>query len=135
MRSEPVGSAGSVMTALPPAASTASAIARSPQATTTGPIPAATARRHTCTIIGTPAISASGLPGSRVAENRAGIRMIGFWGAASVTGIVTAVRTATTCPVRAIVGSVILHCVPGGKVVDVVVRVEQDHRFGPDGDD
>ena len=33
------------------------------------------ARRITCTIIGTPAISASGLPGSRVEAMRAGMRM------------------------------------------------------------
>ena len=33
------------------------------------------ARRSTCTIIGTPAISASGLPGSRVEAMRAGMRM------------------------------------------------------------
>src|SRR5947208_811511 len=43
MRSEPVGWCGSVRTARPPADSTASAIARSPQATTTGPISAAMA--------------------------------------------------------------------------------------------
>ncbi len=78
MRSEPVGKAGSVITARPPARSTSSAIARSPQATTTGPISAATARRQTCTIIATPAISASGLFGSRVEARRAGIRMIGL---------------------------------------------------------
>ena len=78
----PWAGAGSVMTVRPPAASTASAIARSPQATTTGPTSAATARRQTCTIIGTPAMSASGLPGSRVAASRAGIRMIGFFGVA-----------------------------------------------------
>jgi hypothetical protein len=44
-------------------------------ATATGPIPASTARRQTCTIIGSPAISASGLPGRRVAAMRAGIRI------------------------------------------------------------
>ena len=36
---------------------------------------AASARRSTCTIIGLPAMSASGLPGSRVAAMRAGIRI------------------------------------------------------------
>ena len=36
-------------------------------------MPAASARRITCTIIGRPAISASGLPGRRVAAMRAGI--------------------------------------------------------------
>ena len=41
----------------------AAAIARSAQATITGPQSAFTARRQTCTIIGTPAISASGLSG------------------------------------------------------------------------
>ena len=60
------------MTASPPAASTASAISRSAQATTTGPICAATARRQTWTIIGVPAIVARGLPGRRVAAIRAG---------------------------------------------------------------
>ena len=85
MRSEPVGRSGSVITARPPAASTASAISWSPQATTTGPTPAATARRHTCTIIGAPAISASGFPGSRVEASREGIITIGFEGAVRVT--------------------------------------------------
>ena len=42
-------------------------------ATTTSDAPAASARRATCTIIGTPAIGASGLPGSRVDAMRAGI--------------------------------------------------------------
>ena len=49
---------------------------RSPRvsvATATRPMPAASARRITCTIIGWPAISASGLPGRRVAAMRAGI--------------------------------------------------------------
>ena len=67
-------------TARPPSRSITSAIALSPQATTTGPAPAATARRQTCTIIGVPAISASGLLGSRVAASRAGIMTIGFLG-------------------------------------------------------
>ena len=39
------------------------------------PRPAASARRSTCTIIGVPAMSASGLPGSRVAAIRAGMMM------------------------------------------------------------
>jgi hypothetical protein len=84
MRSDPVGWRGSVMTALPPAASIASAIAWSPQATTTGPTWAATARRQTWTIIGSPAIIANGLPGNRAEASRAGIRMIGFSGAVRV---------------------------------------------------
>jgi hypothetical protein len=52
-------------------------ISASAQATSTGPIAAASARRSTCTIIGCPAISASGLPGSRRAAMRAGITTIG----------------------------------------------------------
>ena len=74
IRSVPEGRAGSVSTASPPAARTASAIAGSAQATTTGPTPASRARRQTCTIIGSPAIGASGLSGSRVEPSRAGIR-------------------------------------------------------------
>ena len=64
-----------VMMALPPAAPTASAIARSSVATNTGPTSAASARFRTWTIIGCPAISASGLLGRRVAAMRAGIRI------------------------------------------------------------
>src|ERR1700733_4060388 len=64
------------MTALPPDLSTAAAISAESVATTTGPSFAACARRRTCTIIGSPAISASGLPGSRVDAIRAGIRTI-----------------------------------------------------------
>jgi hypothetical protein len=41
-------------------------------------MPAAMACRHTRTIIGTPAMSASGLPGNRVEAMRAGIRTIGL---------------------------------------------------------
>src|SRR5579862_1673066 len=63
------------MTARPPDLSTAAAIAAESVATTTGPRSAAFARRSTCTIIGTPAISASGLPGNLVEAMRAGIRM------------------------------------------------------------
>ena len=115
MRSEPVGWCGSVRTARPPAASIASAISRSPQATTTGPTPAATARRQTWTIIGSPAMSASGLPGSRVEASRAGIRMIGFSGAALGTGLRNRWRRgATTCPVRTRAGSVIIRFSRGG---------------------
>src|SRR5688572_26138635 len=43
-------------------------------ATTTGPTFAAWARRITCTIIGWPAMSASGFPGNRVEAIRAGMR-------------------------------------------------------------
>ena len=59
----------------PPDFSTHAAIASESVATTTGPIWAACARRMTRTIIGSPAISASGFPGSRVEAIRAGIRM------------------------------------------------------------
>ena len=73
---------------------------------------AASARRQTWTIIGTPVMSASGFPGSRVEASRAGIITIGWEGAArvtiwSVTGL-GGDRAATTCPVRAIAGSVII---------------------------
>src|SRR3546814_352484 len=46
----------------------------------TGPSPASRARRQTWTIIGTPAISASGFPGRRVAARREGMTTIGFIG-------------------------------------------------------
>ena len=75
MRSEPDGWSARVITARPPAFSTAAAMVSSSVATTTGPSLAASARRSTCTIIGTPAISASGLPGRRVEAMRAGIRI------------------------------------------------------------
>ncbi len=78
MRSEPDGSAGSVRIARPPASRTASTIDASPAATATGPTAAASAWRSTRTIIGTPPISASGLPGKRVAAIRAGISTIAF---------------------------------------------------------
>ncbi len=64
------------MTARPPDFSTAAWIASESVATTASPIPAACARRKTCTIIGSPAISNSGLPGRRVAAMRAGMRMM-----------------------------------------------------------
>ena len=47
-------------------------------AITTGPRSASQARRQTCTIIGVPWISASGLPGNLVAANRDGTRTIWF---------------------------------------------------------
>ncbi len=78
MRSEPEGRAGSVRTARPPAAVIAAAISGSAAATITGPRPAATARSQTRTIMGRPAISARGLPGSRAEAMRAGINRIGF---------------------------------------------------------
>src|SRR5439155_3841351 len=125
---------GSVITALPPAASTASAIARSPQATTTGPTSAATARRQTCTIIGTPAISASGLPGSRVAARRAGIRMIGFSGTVLVTGPLYCRAASDNMPGSFAHRKRDKSPSRGGKDADVVVRMEQDDRREPDGD-
>src|SRR5262249_29840705 len=60
--------------ARPPAFSTAVAMASESVATTTGPTAAASARRRTCTTMGKPAISASGLPGSRLEAMRAGVR-------------------------------------------------------------
>src|SRR6185437_8314260 len=77
-RSEPDGRPGSVSTALPPAASTAATISGSAAATTTGPIFAATACRQTQTIMGTPPMGASGLPGRRVEAIRAGISTMGL---------------------------------------------------------
>src|SRR4029079_8870 len=65
-----------VMTARPPAFSTAAATASESVATTASPIPAASAQRRTCTIIGAPCRSANGLPGKRVDARRAGMRMI-----------------------------------------------------------
>src|SRR6478735_11781075 len=65
------------MTAMPPAAAMASAMAGASVATATGPIPASIARRQTWTIMGSPAISARGLLGSLVAARRAGMRMMG----------------------------------------------------------
>src|SRR5581483_9793298 len=62
------------MTARPPAFSTAAATASESVATTASPTLAAAARRRTCTIIGNPPISASGLPGRRVEASRAGMR-------------------------------------------------------------
>ena len=64
-RSEPEAWSARVMTASPPALRTAATISSVSVATTTRPTSAAMARRHTCTIIGSPAMSASGLLGSR----------------------------------------------------------------------
>src|SRR5882724_8595802 len=61
------------MTASPPWAVTAAAMSGVSVATATRPILAASARRSTWTIIGRPAISSNGLPGSLVAAMRAGI--------------------------------------------------------------
>src|SRR3979409_2064460 len=61
------------MTARPPWALTTEAISSVSVATATRPICAASARRSTWTIIGTPAMSKSGLSGSLVAALRAGI--------------------------------------------------------------
>ena len=99
IRSVPEGRAGSVSTASPPAARTASAIAGSAQATTTGPTPAAVARRQTWTIIGSPAIEASGLSGSRVEPSRAGIRTMVRDDMSSPSGVA---RDAIFTPARTI---------------------------------
>ena len=64
------------MIARPPDFSTAAATASESVATTASPIFAACARRSTCTIIGSPAISANGLPGRRLEAMRAGMRMM-----------------------------------------------------------
>ena len=61
------------MTASPPWDLTAAAISAVSVATATRPMLAASARRSTWTIIGTPPMSSSGLPGSLVAAMRAGI--------------------------------------------------------------
>ena len=76
MRSEPETWSARVITARPPAFSTQAKIASESVATTTGPVSAASARRSTCTIIGVPAMSASGLPGSRVEAIRAGMMVM-----------------------------------------------------------
>ncbi len=76
-RSEPDGRPGSVSTARPPAACTASTISESPAATATSPTAARIAWRSTRTTIGSPPMSASGLPGRRVAARRAGMITIG----------------------------------------------------------
>ncbi len=79
-------------------------MAGSAQATATAPIPASSARRMTCTIIGRPAISASGLPGRRVDAMRAGMTTIGFKAALSLAiGAVQlryAASRAQTAPAR-----------------------------------
>src|SRR5579872_6722460 len=61
------------MTASPPWASTTAAISGVSVATATLPIPAASARRRTWTIMGWPAMSNSGLPGKRTEDILAGI--------------------------------------------------------------
>ncbi len=71
--SEPDGWSDRVMTAWPPALSTTAAISALSVATMTGPTPDSTARSQTCTIIGLPLMSASGLFGRRVAAMRAGM--------------------------------------------------------------
>ena len=75
IRSEPEAWSPRVITARPPAAVTAAAISVESVATATGPTAASCARRITRTIIGTPPMSASGLPGRRVEAMRAGIRI------------------------------------------------------------
>src|SRR3974390_1086432 len=65
------------MIARPPDFSTAAATASESVATTASPIWAARARRSTCTIIGNPWMSASGLPGRRGGAQRGGSRGTG----------------------------------------------------------
>ena len=94
------------MTARPPAHSTASEMAGSAQATITGPISAASARSSTCTIIGRPAMSASGLPGRRVEAMRAGISTMGFRGGSLVVLPETLIRLAVPIGQPAVTGTV-----------------------------
>ena len=77
-RSLPLGSAGSVSTAMPPAPRTTSAISGSAHAAATGPIAADRARSSTCSTIARPAMGASGLPGRREEPMRDGMTTIGF---------------------------------------------------------
>src|SRR5438445_669334 len=74
-RSEPETWSPRVITARPPAFSTQAATTSESVATTTSPSRAACARRSTWTIIGSPAMSSSGLPGSLVEAMRAGMTM------------------------------------------------------------
>ena len=94
------------MTARPPAFSTQAKIASESVATTTGPVPPPRARRSTCTIIGVPAMSASGLPGSRVEAIRAGMMMRTSWSAMGcdiagrrINAALAAAETRTKCSV------------------------------------
>src|SRR6476661_7228936 len=89
MRSDPDTWPLRVMTARPPAFSTAAATASESVATATSPIPADFACRSTCAIMGAPFRSASGLPGRRAEARRAGMRMI-------VSGIGVAGRSGWT---------------------------------------
>src|SRR5690348_16165850 len=82
IRSDPDGWETAVITAFAPASRTAASTFGSSQATHTGPTSASSARRTTWTIIGRPAMSASGFPGSRVEAIRAGIKTTGRLGAA-----------------------------------------------------
>ena len=64
VRAVPLGQSGEVMRTRPPKANTASAMRASSVATTAGRT--AETRSQTCWIMGLPAMSAKGLPGSRV---------------------------------------------------------------------
>ena len=67
MRSVPLAQSAGVISHAPPNASTARAIRSSSVSTTTRSRPrACDARAYTCSIIGRPAITSSGLPGRRV---------------------------------------------------------------------
>ena len=78
MRSEPDGWSARVSTAMPPARlHRVDDLGVRPWRPRPGPSPASMARRQTCTIIGSPRMSASGLSGSRVEAMRAGMRTTG----------------------------------------------------------
>ena len=90
---------GGSSTASPPAPRTAAAISGASVATTTRPISASTARRQTWTIIGSPAMSASGLPGQAGRRHAGGDRE-----RSSVTGLDGAARVAKRPKVRRLYG-------------------------------
>src|SRR5262249_32538863 len=73
MRSDPQTWSARGITVAPPALSPHAATPPESVPTPTAPRRAARARRMTCTIIGSPAMSASGLPGSLVEARRAGM--------------------------------------------------------------
>ena len=75
MRSEPEAWSARVITARPPAFSTAAAIGLGVGRHHDRAEPGRLGAAQTCTIIGWPAMSASGLPGSRVEAMRAGMRI------------------------------------------------------------
>src|SRR6185437_6394074 len=112
MRSEPEAWSARVMIARPFAFSTAATTASESVATTVSPIFAACARRSTCTIIGSPAISAKGLPGRRLEAIRAGMRMM------LIIGLATGVCEPDLNEFRVDRGAY-TGCQTGGKTVSV----------------